>query len=59
MTAQSGSIIHLRSMAARCRRAAEEKSGAEARELLALAESCERRLTEREDAQELVASEED
>ena len=59
MAGESGSITYLRSMAARCRRAAKEASGEEARELLALAESCEQRVSAREDAQELVASEED
>jgi hypothetical protein len=58
MTDQSGSIAHLRRMAERCRSAAKEKSGAEARELVELARQCEERLAERERANELVASEE-
>jgi len=58
MVVQAGSIAYLRQMAARCRRAAQETSGAQARELVDLAERCEERLAERERASDLVASEE-
>jgi hypothetical protein len=57
MTDQSGSIIYLRSMAQRCRRAAAEAKGAEARELTTLAERCEERIAAREHAMEVLAAE--
>jgi hypothetical protein len=57
MTDQSGSIIHLRRMAERCRRAAGEAKDAEARELTSLAERCEERIAERERAMEVLAAE--
>ena len=44
-------------MAERCRSAAEELTGAEARELIELAERCEQRLAEHVRASELVAEE--
>ena len=59
MMDRPGSIAYLRSMAERCRCAAQEVSGEEARDLVDLAERCEERLAERERASELVASEED
>lgn len=59
MIDRPGSIAYLRSMAERCRRAAQELGGDEARDLVDLAERCEERLAERERADDLVASEED
>lgn len=59
MTDRPGSIAYLRSMAERCRRAAAELGGDEARDLVDLAERCEERLAERARASELVASEKD
>ncbi len=59
MIDRPGSMVYLRRMAERCRRAAEELSGDEARDLVDLAERCEERLAERARASELVASEED
>jgi hypothetical protein len=53
-----GSIAYLRQMAERCRRAAEEKSGAQAEELLELAERCEERLAEHARTSEVLAEEE-
>lgn len=58
MIDRPGSIAHLRRMAERCRRAAQEAGGAEALELVALALRCEERLAAQERAGELVASEE-
>ena len=57
MTDRSGSIAYLRQMAERCRRAAAETSGAEARELVALAERCEERLAEHAHASAVLAGE--
>lgn len=57
MTDRSGSVAYLRRMAQRCRRAAAEATGAEARELVELAERCEERLAEREWTNELLAAE--
>jgi hypothetical protein len=57
MTDHSGSMAYLRQMAERCRRAAGEKRGVEARELLDLAERCEERLAERVWASEVLAEE--
>jgi hypothetical protein len=57
MTDHSGTMTYLRQMAERCRRAAEEKVGDEARELLELAERCEARLVERARATEVIAEE--
>lgn len=60
MTNNSGTISYLRKMADRCRQAAEEsRDGEEARYLVEIAESCERRLVERERAETILASEED
>jgi hypothetical protein len=59
MIDRPGSVAYLRRMAERCRRAAEELSGDEARDLVDIAERCEERLAERSRASELVASEED
>ncbi len=59
MIDRPGSIAYLRSMAERCRHAAQELGGEEARDLVDLAERCEERLAERERADDLVASEED
>lgn len=53
-----GSVSYLRRMAEQCRRAAAEKSGAEAEELVALAERCEERLAERARAGAVLAAEE-
>jgi hypothetical protein len=58
MSDHSGSIAYLRRMAERCRRAAEDREGEEARELLELAERCEERLAERSWAREVLAEEE-
>jgi hypothetical protein len=58
MIDRPGSIAYLRSMAERCRRAAQELSGEEARDLVEIAERCEERLAERQRVGELVASEE-
>jgi hypothetical protein len=58
MMDHSGSVAYLRRMAERCRRAAEDKRGEEARELLELAERCEARLAERAWASEVLAEEE-
>jgi hypothetical protein len=55
----SGTIAYLRSMAERCRRAAEELHGEDAKYLVALAQDCEQRLAERRKAAQLIASEED
>lgn len=57
MTDQSGSIIHLRRMAERCRRAAADAKGAEARDLTTLAEQCEDRIAQRERTLEVLAAE--
>ncbi|HWI27223.1 MAG TPA: hypothetical protein VN668_09660 [Stellaceae bacterium] len=57
MIGRSGSIVYLRQMAERCRRAAEETSGSEAAELVELAERCEERLAEHEHASEVLAEE--
>jgi len=59
MIDRPGSIVYLRRMAERCRRAAQELSGEEARDLVDLAERCEERLAESARVGELVASEED
>ena len=59
MAGTSGSIAYLRHMAERCRRAAEDRHGDDARYLVEIAESCEERLAEQERAAEMVASEED
>lgn len=59
MIDRPGSVAYLRRMAERCRSAAQELSGDEARDLVDLAERCEERLAERKRAGELVASEED
>ena len=59
MAGTSGSIAYLRHMAERCRQAAENQPGADARYLVEIAESCEERLAEQERAAEMVASEED
>ena len=58
MIDHSGSVTYLRRMAELCRRAAAEKSGAEAEELVELAERCEERLAERVRAGEILADEE-
>jgi hypothetical protein len=52
-----GSIVYLRRMAEQCRCAANEKSGEEAEELVALAERCEQRIAERARASEALAEE--
>jgi hypothetical protein len=52
-----GSIVYLRRMAEQCRCAANEKTGEEAQELVALAERCEERIAERERAGEALAEE--
>jgi hypothetical protein len=57
MIDRPGSVAYLRSMAERCRYAAQELSGDEARELVEIAQRCEARLAERERVSELVASE--
>ena len=57
MSDTSGTIIYLRNMAERCRRAAQECRGEEARHLAELAEDCEERLAEREKVAGIVASE--
>jgi hypothetical protein len=57
MADQSGSIAYLRRMAQRCRHAAAEAKGAEARDLTSLAEHCEERIAERERALEVLAAE--
>jgi hypothetical protein len=57
MIDRPGSIVYLRRMAERCRRAAQELGGDEARYLVDIAERCEERLAEREWVSELVASE--
>jgi hypothetical protein len=59
MAGTSGSIAYLRHMAERCRRAAEDRQGEDARYLVEIAERCEERLAEQERAAEMVASEED
>lgn len=59
MIDRPGSIVYLRRMAERCRLAARDLEGEEARDLVDLAERCEERLAERERIDELVASEED
>jgi len=59
MIDRPGSVAYLRTMAERCRRAAQELGGDAARDLVDLAERCEERLAERERVSELVASEED
>jgi hypothetical protein len=59
MTDRPGSIVYLRRMAERCRRAAEELSGGDARDLVDLAERCEERLAERARVSAFIASEED
>lgn len=59
MIDRPGSIVYLRRMAERCRRAAAELTGEAAHDLVDLAERCEERLAERQHASELVASEED
>jgi len=59
MNDRPGSIVYLRKMAERCRRAAQELSGDEARDLVDIAERCEERLAERQRIAELVASERD
>jgi hypothetical protein len=59
MAGMSGSIAYLRHMAERCRRAAEDQEGEEARYLVKIAESCEERLAEQERAAAMVASEKD
>jgi len=51
-----GSVGYLRKMAERCRSAARELGGDEARELLELAQRCEERLSERARAGELAES---
>ena len=56
MNDRPGSIVYLRKMAERCRRAAQELSGDEARDLVDIAERCEERLAERQRIAELVAS---
>jgi len=56
MVDRAGSIAYLRQMAERCRKAARELGGDEARELVALAEGCEARLAETEWARAVVAS---
>jgi hypothetical protein len=58
MTDRSGSVAYLRRMAERCRRAAAEMEGTEARELVELARRCEDRIAERERADEMLAAEE-
>ena len=57
MSDHPGTISYLRNMAERCRSAARECRGEEARYLAALADDCEQRLAERERAAEMVASE--
>jgi hypothetical protein len=59
MLDRPGSVAYLRSMAERCRHAARQLSGEQARELVEIAQRCEERLAERERVSELVASEED
>ncbi|MGO8917934.1 MAG: hypothetical protein ACLQJR_18690 [Stellaceae bacterium] len=59
MIDRPGSIAYLRRMAERCRSAAKELSGEEARDLVDLAQRCEERLADRARVSELVASEED
>jgi hypothetical protein len=52
----SGTILYLRKMAERCRRAAEEsRSDEEAQVLVDLAVSCEERVAEREKAELMLA----
>jgi hypothetical protein len=53
-----GSVAYLRRMAERCRSAAEEKSGAQAEELLEMAERCEERLAQYARTSEVLADEE-
>jgi hypothetical protein len=60
MSNNSGTILYLRKMAERCRRAAEEsRSDEEAQYLVELAASCEERLADRERTETILASEED
>jgi hypothetical protein len=55
MADSSGSISYLRNMADRCRSAALQASGEEARTLAAIASDCERRLSERERVGKLLS----
>ena len=60
MSAYDGSVWHLRKMAERCRRAAQDLGNAEeVKQLLAVARGCEEKARTREHAMTAIASEED